>query len=704
MKILKILSIYVIIASILFQCAEPELIGPDASINTAKIDTQASAASKYQTGAIYFVSTAGNDGGNGSLSNPWRTLKFAVSRVPAGQGHTIKLAAGTYVENGLIEVPVGVNIEGSGKDQTILKAASTFYYYPASPAYAADKFLISLTAGVQTNGNQILKNFSIDGDGKKLHGGIYVRNRSRIMIDQVKVQNANFTGMWLWDVKDSQLTNSDIINSSWGSSSYCVGALNLGNLENVELAYLNIDESVGYGIKVIGPNNYTTLTRLKIHNSRVSVHPYGMWNSGQAPNIAIELWQVKMVGCEIYNTYVDNTISLINTAFAPTGVQSIRVHHNILDMEKRSGGSGYGLELTVHDAEVDNNFFLKGTYGIANWDKPMWNWNIHHNVFYGLSGNYPGEVVRSQWSGLHNVKLYNNTVEFAGTRTMNFLGVYGGTSENIDIKNNLVINSNTGYSYYHNQLVHKENGAVINNMQITNNLLQNLDLNISGITVLSSTLKNLNIDPKLTKAGSRPDPYYVPMTGSPLLNSGANVGLPYSGTAPDIGAFEVGLTSVPPTTSPTPTAPVASATQLIFDASQALLNGKMTLQSDATAGKYFAIPVGSGVNYTAPMSSFAHYPFQLPKTGTYVIWARIKTPSAGKTTYYIYDGMGRWTTWNTGSCTDWTWVKVSDAYTNNTPVTFAFKQGSNHLLFGWRDENVQVNKVIITDNLSFVPN
>src|SRR5258708_7425654 len=219
----------------------------------------------------------------------------------------------------------------------------------------------------QLDGNQSLRNFTIDGDAKQLHGGIYVRYRNKVAIDQVKVQNTNFTGIWLWDVKDSQVTNTQFVNCSWGSAGFCAGALNLGNVERVEIAKLNVNESTGYGIKAIGPNGYNNVYTLKIHDCYVSVNPFGLWNNGSAPNIAIELWQVNLVGCEIYNSYVDNTISLVNSNATPsTGIQTIRVHHNTIDMDTRAHGSGYGVKITLHHAELNPNFFFKVNQRMPN--------------------------------------------------------------------------------------------------------------------------------------------------------------------------------------------------------------------------------------------------------------------------------------------------------------------------------------------------
>lgn len=681
-------KILVCISSLLLflQGCDNDLIAPDPYQQVVNTQIQSTTLSQLTTNTV-FVGVTGNDGANGTSTNPWRTLKYAVTKVPVGQGYTIRLSAGTFVESGRIDVPVSVNIAGAGIDKTIIKAASTFYYNPSSPGYALDKFLFSLNQSTQGIGNQILTGFTIDGDSKKLHGGIYVRHRDKVTIESVKVISTNFNGIWLWDTNDSRLLNTQIINSAWGSAAYCVGALNLGNLKNVEIDHLDINESKGYGIKAIGPSNSNNIINLKIHDSRVSVHPYGLWNTGTAPNIAIELWQVNLVGSEIYNTYVDNTISLINSNATPsTGIQTIRVHHNTLDLGTRANGAGYGIELTVHDAEIDHNYFLKGTNGIANWDHSMKNWNIHHNTFYALQGNNPGEVVRSQKNGLHNVRLYNNTIEFTGTKTMNVVGLYGGSSDNVDIKNNLVINNSTAYSYYPNKLIHVENGATVSALTVKNNLFSGLPFG----SVAGTYSSNLTSDPQIAKTGNRPDAYYQPKAGSPLINAGLNVNFPYISSAPEIGAFE---TSASATSGPA---------QLVLDSSDASLSGKLTSGSDALAknGNYFYVTPGSGKNYAIPPPAAATFSFQLSKSGIYVVWVKVKSPTASNQGYNIYDGKGRWFKWNAGIRTSWTWVKITDG---GPDALFAFVQGSNQFKMGWLDDNVQVDQVLITNDLTMKP-
>lgn len=534
---------------------------------------------------VYYVSTSGNDGaGNGSSGSPWRTLKFAVTKVPANQGHVIKLSAGTFVESGQFNVPPGVSVEGSGVDQTIIKAASSFYFNPGDPGFAIDRFLMGLISTSQTSGNQSLKNFTVDGDGKRLHGGIYVKFRNNVTVENVKVQYTNFCGIWMWDTKNSSLKDVKLVNCSWGSTGWASGALQLANLDGMTIDNLNVDENTGYGIKALGSGG-NKISNMKVFDSRISVNPAGKWNNGSAPNIAFELWEVLLTNCEIYNTYMDNHLSLVNLPTTPTGGRSIRVHHNTFDLKSRAGGHGYGIELTINDAEIDHNWFNGGSYAIANWSPTVCsNWLIHHNTVNSLNSGWPGTVLRSQVSGLHNVKFYNNTIQLSGTTTINVIGLHAGKSDNVEIKNNLFIDANTSYSYWPNPLIFMEGGATMSGLRVTHNLFQKMPVgNISG----GSYSNNLTIDPQITKSGVLPAPYFVPKTGSPLINAGTNVGLPFQGSAPDIGAYETGGT----------TTPVVAVTGI------SVTPGTVNLTTNATSQLTHALSPSNATNKTVTWTS-----------------------------------------------------------------------------------------------------
>lgn len=413
----------------------------------------------------YYVAITGNDINPGTLAKPWRTLKHAIAKVPSG---TIQVSAGTFVESGLLEVPIGVSIAGAGSALTVFKASSPFYYHPPVPDYQTDHFLFRLMSTPQANGNQSLKGFSIDGDSKQLHGGIYVYQRDNVFIDDVKVSYTNFTGIWLWGVQYSILRNSSLLNCSWGNSNYSSGALNVGNLDHVCIDHLSVDENTGYGIKAIGPS-INSLSNVSVSNCRVSVNPTGLWSNGKAPNIALEWHDAALSVCNIGNSYFDNTVSLVNK-MPSTGLQSVIIKNNIFDMETRAGGAGYSVELTVNDIEIVDNRFLKGSYGIANWEQAVKGWNIHGNTVYGIQGQYPGEFIRVEKSGLHNVKICKNTVILSGKVTSNIIGLYGGISDGVEIKDNTFIDVSTANNFYPNEFIHLENGATLSAPTIENNV------------------------------------------------------------------------------------------------------------------------------------------------------------------------------------------------------------------------------------------
>jgi len=222
-------------------------------------------------------------------------------------------------------------------------------------------------------------------------------------------------------------------------------------------------------------------------------------------------------------------------------------------------------------------------------------------------------------------------------------------------------------------------------------------------------LSNLTSDPQLSKTGARPFPYYAPMAKSPLINAGLplglNLGIDFTDGAPDIGAYEYNGTAVPAAPSalqPAQATPSSGTTVLTLDSSDALLTGVMTTGKDVGAynGSYFYVAPGKGKNYYVPSPASAAFNFQLSKGGSYVVWAKVKSPTASNQNYLIYNGSGKWFNWSAGVHTNWTWVKITDA---NVPALFTFAQGQNKFEMAWADDNVQIDQVVITDNMSYTP-
>jgi hypothetical protein len=79
------------------------------------------------------------------------------------------------------------------------------------------------------------------------------------------------------------------------------------------------------------------------------------------------------------------------------------------------------------------------------------------------------------------------------------------------------------------------------NVVFTNNVVYNakgltLDSGSGGFSLVQN---NFTSSPGLNYSGALPSPYYEPAgASSNLVDKGVNVGIEYSGAAPDIGAYE----------------------------------------------------------------------------------------------------------------------------------------------------------------------
>ncbi len=137
-------------------------------------------------------------------------------------------------------------------------------------------------------------------------------------------------------------------------------------------------------------------------------------------------------------------------------------------------------------------------------------------------GNSTGMQV--SWGGT-NTKIYNNTFVGCSESAIDFDATNGPTTGS-EVKNNII--DNTG-----NHGLNVENGATVTH---TNNLFFGNGNDFGGTTADPSEI--VGKDPLL-------DSTYHLQAGSPAIDAGCYVGLPFNGLWPDIGAFEYGSGSQP---------------------------------------------------------------------------------------------------------------------------------------------------------------
>lgn len=165
---------------------------------------------------------------------------------------------------------------------------------------------------------------------------------------------------------------------------------------------------------------------------------------------------------------------------------------------------------------------------------------------YGGSGN-PSNlriennlIISNQSRSLHirncnGLYIYNNTINDGGFATVFLLD-----NSNVSFKNNIVSNSKAeAVSVYPNTSIVFSNNNIYNNRFSASSPIENYTNSSGYLSDQTGINGNISVDPNYTNLASN---IFTLNTGSPCINTGVNVGLPFNGNAPEMGAYEFGGT------------------------------------------------------------------------------------------------------------------------------------------------------------------
>lgn len=506
----------------------------------------------------FYVATDGSDSaGDGSKARPWKTLAHAAENVQAG--NTIHVRAGTFPETRPTKLAVGVDLEGEGTGRTVLRAG------------LGSSYLITLSSAANAAGNQSISGFTIDGNDKALLGGVLVENVNSVVLHHVNFVRCKESGSTFVDsasrdwnkapdryvtggkIHDCKYTNCACIpfKKADGSPGGMSGNLQLGGLDGAEVYNIEIDDIArpgtedGYGIKFAAGGHFKNL---KIHDCEIRVNETApAWIS----NFAIELWNIGP-GCEIYRVRANTVFSMVNQkAFDPHVADSLNMKiHDCRIVNNREGGSNNeAIEAYMSGLKVYRNYFENASIGVAFWGSGH-HISVHNNVFYNaekmnkLWGQFPttGIWLDAGNGAYSDIKIYNNVFDNFGDGVRFNSG--GGDKpgdkpskagfDGIAVKNNAFLGTSN--------VIWKTDGAGESARMKNVTLMHNLKNN--GVPWTKNTgavaqSGNGEADPGYRRTGSRADSYYRPASKSSYsVDKGIDVGLPFSGRAPDIGYYE----------------------------------------------------------------------------------------------------------------------------------------------------------------------
>ena len=329
------------------------------------------------------------------------------------------------------------------------------------------------------------------------------------------------------------------LNSGSDLSDESLGNLNIAHTNGAEFYNINITDNNGYGIKFIFEGYYKNT---KIHDCNITVNELDpLWSE----DIAIEIWNLGP-GNEVYNVNANTWFSFVNWANTFNNPTSAGAHLKvygckIIDLDGVSIKEG--IEAACSGTEIYNCYIENKGWGIAQWLQGERKMSYHNNIFRNTQPQAVWSdagaifIVADEVPQMEDIKIYNNVfdnLKTSGGSPLKVISVWKGTVAGLDIANNVSVNMAAAtYDFY------KYPAATITSGTYRKNL-KDIAHNATGVT----SSGNIVGTPGFKQTGQRWDTYYQPASSSSLMvNGGVDVGLPFSGSAPDMGRWEFGLTS-----------------------------------------------------------------------------------------------------------------------------------------------------------------
>ena len=488
--------------------------------------------------ASFHVTQTGNDANSGLEGSPWRTLAKACNTVEADQGHIIHIGEGTFTETGILTLKSGVSLIGAGSKKTKILVNHHFSLTDAVPNANPHVHTFPEHFVIQMNGsNQVVKGFSLDGQNKTCHGGIFAPWTRDVIFEDLHISNFRYCGLWVIDANETILRFSRFKNNTYGNPKPSgegggdSGAIQYHRGKNLVIHDNHIEETGnlgpdkgGYAMKA-QDRNYSVsdsniLEGLRIYNNTLIVPTHGAWENGMAPAISAEFLAMALKDCEIHHNIINNHISLAVSASFGKG---IRIHHNFFNLGW--GRYAYGVEAMMDNVEIDHNHFYGGIYPIAVWGKHPKNHHLHHNIFEGAcAGPFVNRELLQYKAPVENLRFIHNTIiDNGGIGRIFALH----ESSSYEARNNLIYRT----------LEPKDIWGTAIGGEISHNFFGN---------TTPHGKKPITGDAAITLAEGRPlrPPYYTIADKSPILGQGASIPPLPDGSAalaPDLGAIQNGV-------------------------------------------------------------------------------------------------------------------------------------------------------------------
>ena len=398
-----------------------------------------------------YVSPDGSDElGNGSINNPFRTIKHALSKV-INKG-IVYVIAGKYIESNIIISKV-VNIKGLG--DVIVNCEGSLFNITKSGSLKVYniKFMNAYSVSGSTFcnlGKLYLENVSIINSTALTYGGAIVNYGELVIVNSIfslnKAKNggviANYNKL---DIKSSNFTNNSCYIKGSGGAIYNLGKGTL-TIDNCNFADNKVDaeyllEEDDFGVRLGSGGAIYNRGDLYIYNSNFTSNRAFNWGGA-----IVSITDVKKHNLKIINSIFDK-----NTCFAGGGGAIFIANANV-DIANSSftsneigGDSGGALYFTKSNAKIYNSTFFKNSASYSGGAIESWKSNItmdlcnitDNNAEHGGALGFYGERVGNHVTGtlnIYNSTIHNNKGFYTG-------GAFYVMDLNMNVKNSNIYNN-----------------------------------------------------------------------------------------------------------------------------------------------------------------------------------------------------------------------------------------------------------------------
>lgn len=434
--------------------------------------------------ADYYVSTLGNDAtGNGTYSNPWGSVSFALTQVTGTK--SIYVLPGEYTESDQWVVPIGVSVFGSmdASNQTIINVAYNDGDTDGSPANPNISFLYLGSSIEGTNGNQSISYLTFQATAGATRLG-QCRARSNVAIHNCTIldffaDGFTFNGQAneipgtgpLVHAEGNSFHHNTVINCS-KYSGYGHGCLQIGG----QIGFLCYSNTIVQQGRPTATNGYCIKYYMNGYNNGLKIYNNNLYKSFDdgTPSgylFAIEMWYYQ--GIEVYDNTICGGIDLVVGSVGAYGFTA-KFYNNLVGPAVQptyTVGVALEFEYFADTVYCYNNVFRNTGYCVllapTVTGNIITNINVYNNItlnskLFGQSG--------TALVTLSNVNIINNTCYRTSGPSNEAIHIpYFGTSSNYVVDNNILV----GYT---NAGIVCNNGTASNtmsNLTIRNNLFYN---------------------------------------------------------------------------------------------------------------------------------------------------------------------------------------------------------------------------------------